>query len=74
VAQVGGNQPLEERDELMAPLRRQIERELLDGDDAIPARIVRAEHRTQGAGANLMKNPERTEGVRWRSARSFRVQ
>ena len=74
MVQIGRNQSLEKRDELMQPFERQIERELLDGNNPIPIGIVGAKHRTQRPGANLMKNTKWSEGVRWRGARSFPVQ
>jgi hypothetical protein len=74
VGPVGGDQPLEPGDEAMDPRGRQIESEQLDGDETIVVRIVRTKDRSRCAGANLMENPEGTEGV-WRpSARSVRVQ
>jgi len=58
----------------MHALRRQIEREQFDGDQAIALGIVRAEQRPQGPRADLMKNTKRTERVRGRRPGSFRVQ
>ena len=72
--QPGGDQPLEFGDELMDALGRQIESKEFDGHETIMVRIERPKHRSQCAGANLMENPERTEGLWRRSTRSVRVQ
>ena len=74
VRQLDRNQPLELGDELMDTLGRQIESKQFDGDETIVVRIVRAKDGSRCAGANLMENPERTEGVWRRSTRSVRVQ
>jgi hypothetical protein len=71
---VRGNQPVEFGDELMDSLGGKVEAERLDGDQPVAVRIVRAENRPQGAGANLMENPEWTEGVWRRSSRSVGLQ
>jgi hypothetical protein len=68
------NDPLELGDELMDALRREIEPEQLDRDEPLARRVICAKHRSQRPGANLMKNTKRSERVRERSARSFRVQ
>src|SRR3954453_23372089 len=60
--------------ELMHALGRQVEVEQLDGDEALARRVVRAKHGAQRPGANLMKNTKRSERVRERTARRFRVQ
>jgi hypothetical protein len=74
VRELARNQPLELGDELMGPLGGQIEPKQFDGDETILIRIVRTEDGARCAGANLMENPERTEGVWRRGARSVRVQ
>src|SRR6185295_13612688 len=70
----GGDQPLELADELMHALRRQIEREQLDGDRDVARRIMGAKHRSQRPGTNLMKNTKRSERNREPGTGSFRVQ
>jgi hypothetical protein len=72
--EIRSDQLFELSDELMDALGRQVEPEDLDGDDAILVRVDRAEDGTEDTGANLMKNTERSEGVRWRRAGSVRVQ
>ena len=72
--QIGGDQALERRDQLMDPLGRQIELEELDGDEPLVLRIVGAKHRSKSPRTDLMKNAKRSERVRRRSAGSFRVQ
>ena len=68
------DQPFEFGDQLMDTLGRQVESEDFDGNQAIALRFVRAKHRTQSAGTDLMKYPKWTEGV-WRGgAGNFRVQ
>ncbi len=74
VRRLDGNQPLELGDEPMDSLGRQIETKQLDGDETIVVRIVRTKDGSRCAGANLMENPEGTEGVWRRGARSVRVQ
>jgi hypothetical protein len=70
----GGDQPLELADEAMRALRRQVESEKFDGDEPVTIRIEGPEDGSQCTGANLMENPEWTEGVWRRSTRSVRVQ
>jgi hypothetical protein len=70
----GGDQPLEFCDELMDPFGRKIEPEQFDGYETIVVRIERSKHGSQCAGANLMENPEWTEGFWRRGTRSVRVQ
>jgi hypothetical protein len=70
----GGDQPLEFGDELMDALGREVQPEEFDGDEPVAIRIERPKHGPQGAGANLMENPEWTEGFWRRSTRSVRVQ
>ena len=72
--EIGGNQLFEFRDELMHAFGREIQPEQFDGHEPIALRFVRAEYRTQGTGADLMKHAKWTEGIRGRSAGSFRVQ
>jgi hypothetical protein len=72
--QIGGNQLLELADQLMHTLRRQIQAEQLDGYQPIAVGLVRAEHRTERAGTDLMKHAKWTEGIWVRRADSVRVQ
>jgi len=74
VRKVGGDNPVECRDELTHALRGQVEPEKFDGNRRGAARIGRAEYGTQRPGADLMKNPKGSERVRWRGAGGFRVQ
>ena len=71
VRQIGRDEALELGDQLMHALGREVEGEQFDGDEPVAHGIVRAEHGTQSAGTNLMKNTKRSEGVRWRSASSI---
>ena len=61
-------------DQLVDALGRQVESEQFDGDQSLAFGIERPKDGTQCASADLMKNPERTEGVWKRSTGSFRVQ
>jgi len=70
----GGDQPLEIVDELVDELGGKVEPEVFDGDKTIAVRIERPKHGSQCAGANLMENPEWTEGFWRRGTRSVRVQ
>ena len=72
--QTGGDQTLEFGNELMDALGRQVELKEFDGHEALAVRIERAKHGSQRAGANLMENPEWTEGFWRRRTRSVRVQ
>ena len=72
--ETGGNQTVEFRDELMRPLRREIEFEEFHRDESLACRIVGAKHRPQRARPDLMKNAKRSEGVRRGSASSVSVQ
>jgi hypothetical protein len=72
--QLGSNEALEPRDELMYFFGREIQIEELHRDEALALRVVGAEHRSQRPRTNLMKNTKRSERVWWRSAGSFRVQ
>jgi hypothetical protein len=58
----------------MHTLRRQIDSKDFDGDEPIVIGIERPKYRTESAGANLMENPEWTEGVWRRSTRNVRLQ
>jgi hypothetical protein len=71
---VGRNQRFELGHELMDTLRRQIQLEELDGDEATLLRLVRTKHRPQRACADLMKYTKRAESVRRRRADSVRIQ
>jgi hypothetical protein len=70
----GNDQSLEFGNELMDPLGREVESEEFDGHEALVVRIERPKHGSQCAGANLMENPEWTEGFWRRGTRSVRVQ
>ena len=72
--QRGVDQPLEFGDELMHALGRKVQSKEFDGDEPIAVRIERPKHGSQCAGANLMENPEWTEGFWRRGTRSVRVQ
>jgi hypothetical protein len=68
------DQALEFSDELMHALGWKVEPKHFDRDEAIAIRVERMKHGSQCAGANLMENPERTEGFWRRRTRSVRVQ
>ena len=68
------DQPLEVGYEVMDPFGRKVESEEFDGHETIVVRIECPEHGSQCAGANLMENPEWTEGFWRRGTRSVRVQ
>jgi hypothetical protein len=70
----GSDQPREVGDELMDPLGRKVESEEFDGHETIVVRIEGPKYGTQCTGANLMENPEWTEGFWRRGTRSVRVQ
>ena len=72
--ELGRDQPLERRDELMNFFRRQVEGEELDRNEPLALRVIRTEHRPQRPRTDLMKNTKRSERVWWRSAGRFRVQ
>ena len=73
--QVGGNQALEGRHQLVHALGRQVQLEELDGNEALALRVVkRAKHRPQRPRTNLMKNTKPTECVRRDIDGSVRVQ
>ena len=74
VRQVRSDELLEFGDEPVHALGREIEPEELDRDEPVLLRFVRAKHRAERTRADLMENPKWTEGVRRRSAGSFRVQ
>ncbi len=74
VPEIGGNQLFELRDQVMNAFGRQIQAEQFDRDQPIALGFVRTEHWTQSTSADLMKHAKWTEGIRGRSAGSFRVQ
>jgi hypothetical protein len=59
---------------LMQPIGWQVETKGLDGDKTIGGGVVSAEHGTECAGTDLVKNTERSERVRRRGAGGIRVQ
>ena len=61
-------------DELVDVVRREIEREELDGHRPIARRVVRAKHRSPRPRTDLMKNTKRSERGRKPSVSSFRAQ
>jgi len=58
----------------MHTLGRQVESKEFDGDEPVAIRIEGPKDRSQCAGANLVENPEWTEGFWRRGTRSVRVQ
>ena len=72
--QRGIDQLLEIVDELMDELGGKVQPKVFNGDKAIAVGIERPKHGSQCAGANLMENPEWTEGFWRRGTRSVRVQ
>jgi hypothetical protein len=72
--QVGGDQLVELGDELVNPFRRNVEPEDLDRNGPVVVGMNSAIDRTERAGANLMEDTERPEGVRRRRTGSVGVQ
>jgi hypothetical protein len=70
----GGYEALELGREAVDALGRQVEPEEFDGNQTLAIGVVRTKDGTQSAGANLMENPERAEGIERRRIRSVRVQ
>ena len=65
---LSADQLLERTHQRSRLLRRHVEPEHFDGDKPLgPAacRFVRAKHRTEGAGADLMENAKRPECLWW---------
>jgi hypothetical protein len=74
VAELSCNQSFEFGDKLMETLGQEIELELLYRHETILLSVVGAKHRTQRAGADLMKYPERPKRVWRRGAGSVGMQ
>lgn len=74
VCEIGGDQALQFRNELVYALRGQVQAKQLDCDELVLLGIVRTKDLAERARANLMKYAERTERVRRRGAGSFVVQ
>ena len=72
--EVSRDQPLEHGNELTEAVGCQAQRENLDADDAIALRVVRAEHRAQCPGTDLVKYAKWTQRVGGRGAGGVRVQ
>ena len=72
--QVGIDDLLQSCDEGFGGLGRQIQAKLLDGNEATWRWLIGTKDRAESAGADLMKHPEGTEGVRWLGARIVRGQ
>jgi len=72
--QLGADETVEIRDELVHELRREIDREQFDRDRTIVLGIVATKHGTQRAGANLMNDAEWTERFRSHRSGRFRAQ
>ena len=72
--QIGGDELLEFGDEPVHAVRRQIEFEELDCNEALALCVISAKDRTQGPCTDLMKNTKRPERVWRRRPDSFRVQ
>jgi hypothetical protein len=68
------DQALELGYELVQALRRHIEPQDLDRDQPRPIGIVGTKYRPERSGTDLMKNSERSERVRRRSAGGFGMQ
>ncbi len=70
----GLNQAFQLGNEQVHAFGRQVQTEEFDGNEAVAFGIVSAKNRPEGTGANLMENPEPSEGI-WRcSTRSVGVQ
>ena len=68
MGQLSRDQTLELGDQLMQPLRRQVEPQHLDRDQPRAIGIERTKDRTERSGTDLMQDPERAERVRRRGA------
>ena len=71
---ISGNQPVEFSDETVCSFGRKIELELLDRHQPTGVWLIGTVDRAEHAGPDLMEDPEGSEGVRRRSARSVRMQ
>jgi hypothetical protein len=72
--QVGVDQRLQFRNELVNELRRKVKLEELDRNQTIVFGVIRAKNRSECPRANLVKNAEWAECFRVSGARGFRVQ
>ena len=72
--QVRRDEPLESTDEPAHAVGRELDCEELDGNEPLAFRVITAKHGSECSRTDLMKNTERSERVRGRSAGSFRVQ
>jgi hypothetical protein len=74
VREIGGDELLELRDELMRALGRHVQTKKFHGNEAILVGFVRAKYGSERSGSNLMQYAKWSERVRERRARNFRVQ
>ena len=74
LGQVQSDQVFEGGDETVGGFRRQVEPELLDGNQAARVGLIGAEDGSKNARSNLMEDPEGSESVGWRGAGSVRMQ
>ena len=74
VREIGGDQLLELRDELMNALGRHVQTKKFHRNESILVGIVRAKDGSQRSSSDLMEYAKWTERVRERRARNFRVQ
>jgi len=74
MGQVGRDEPIERGNKPMGVFRWKVEPELLHRDQATRVGLIGAKHGAENASADLMENPEWSEGVRGRGAGSVRVQ
>ena len=74
MGQVGVDERLQFRDELMNELGEKVQLEELDRDEPIVFGMIRAKNRSECPCANLVKNAKWAECFRVSGARGFRVQ
>ena len=72
--QVGIDELLKGSDNVLSGLWRQIQAKLFDRNEATRGWLIGSKDRAEGAGADLMKHPEGSEGVRWLGAGIVRGQ
>src|SRR4029078_12928735 len=72
--QIGGNQPLQLRNQLMTALGRNFDAKEFDGDETILLGLIGAKPGSESTCADLVEHAKRSEGIGRRSAGSVRVQ
>ena len=74
MCQVRRDELLESTNEPVETVGCELDGEELDGNEPLALCVITAKRRAEGSCTDLMKNTERSERVRGRSAGSFRVQ